>query len=912
MAPIYAQLTLFGSKRSGGTSGEPPSRGSSVQTPGHQVQGPVPIPAPKTTETTPPAVAPAKKKNFDKAFLASHISYVFSKYADFAKGLDFFSLVCNEQLFTNSEIFIKPTTTNRVFQAAVHVKAPTMADLKDHQLRAMARALKSTPQAAPAGGTVAQAQIQGAARDRGLFAKLTDGGVHEMPVLKLGASRASFQMPVPLRGHSKLEIGELVNIAAGFLPSTMKDFEHMYATWKATAVGIPEGFYAGCFACTYVAGGDSSGGVWSKGQCRVDINKPGGGLLDAWRKHIAKSRHKDQVKAWNDNKQNINSDKDIQLQAANLTPKDVQVTANLFKIVYFHAYNRNYLNTLGPTLDAVASVGGKVGDNLRSRGTHTKIISFIAGDLREKFKTAFKKSPTPFSLIIDESQDAAGTSCMVVLMKTKLDEAPFEGVIGLVPLTRQDAGGLKRALKGVLRNYDIDEAVIKSRMSALSTDGAAVLTGKYNGMIAQFREEFGEKIQAVRCQSHLLELAVKAALMDALSVGAGLADFIKIMNDVINLFNSSSVLRDALDDIKKQRNIKVKKLTRLCTTRWTPATLKAAVNLWNSLEAIIILFHNIASGDQVVSAKDKVQELLLTIGSVEFVSALAFLIDVITPIATASLRLQRRSTGLLDSHEAFGDCVNTLLFELDVRNETRVGFDAPDADGVDTRLRPIQLQIQADRQFGSVKLVRNPNIAEVDETAVLKHIISRINARREDGGLGEEYVEQLRFVSEAYVLRSTNVLDDWVKISEALRALSERYPDHAFNLADALADVRRVRERRGVYKSFSKLGGLLQLNTFTWTMAPTTSSAERSFSQVNMTHTDQRWDLTVAHTEDVMLFRGLGPKPGLYDGTSHALKWLKEKNQSAAVKRARKPVEESEDLEEHLKLMEALDITIGV
>ena len=61
-----------------------------------------------------------------------------------------------------------------------------------------------------------------------------------------------------------------------------------------------------------------------------------------------------------------------------------------------------------------------------------------------------------------------------------------------------------------------------------------------------------------------------------------------------------------------------------------------------------------------------------------------------------------------------------------------------------------------------------------------------------------------------------------------------------------------------------------------------------------------------------MLFRGLGPKPGLYDGTPHARKWLLAKNQSAAVKRAHKPVEASGDFEEHLKLMEALDITIGV
>ena len=114
------------------------------------------------------------------------------------------------------------------------------------------------------------------------------------------------------------------------------------------------------------------------------------------------------------------------------------------------------------------------------------------------------------ALISDGSTDTSVVEQELVYVRTCKAGVTSVDFLGIVPTPKADAPGIVGSIThAVDKGLNLSMRDFSQKLVAFGADGASVMMGKHNGVIARIRREMAPSLVGVHCCAHRLELAVK-------------------------------------------------------------------------------------------------------------------------------------------------------------------------------------------------------------------------------------------------------------------------------------------------------------------------------------------------------------------------------------------------------------------
>lgn len=197
------------------------------------------------------------------------------------------------------------------------------------------------------------------------------------------------------------------------------------------------------------------------------------------------------------------------------------------------------------------------------KNIQNEIIDSAGEIIRKKICEKIERSRY-FSILADETADISGTEqfslCARYLVKKNEGFFVQEDFLKFVPVYDMRGASLAEVLKTNITALGLDLKNVRG----LGFDGAANMSGIFNGCAAKFREDYPEAV-FVHCASHSLNLAIAQAC----SVPC-VKNSLGTTNKVINFFRASPKREEVLKNqvLKTDSSAKKTRLLKFCETRW--------------------------------------------------------------------------------------------------------------------------------------------------------------------------------------------------------------------------------------------------------------------------------------------------------------------------------------------------------
>ena len=151
--------------------------------------------------------------------------------------------------------------------------------------------------------------------------------------------------------------------------------------------------------------------------------------------------------------------------------------------------------------------GAKVGTLHKSEKSCAEIIGHIAQHMRMKLVSNIKEIQSKISITIDSTVHRS-TYIIIDIWCDVSGKADVDNAfLDITELTKgTDAKSIDNSLRQNLRQEGLDDEFLGNNLFSITTDGAAVLTGKTTGLIAKLKRDFSN-IHSIHCLVQHLELA---------------------------------------------------------------------------------------------------------------------------------------------------------------------------------------------------------------------------------------------------------------------------------------------------------------------------------------------------------------------------------------------------------------------
>ena len=246
------------------------------------------------------------------------------------------------------------------------------------------------------------------------------------------------------------------------------------------------------------------------------------------------------------------------------------------------------------------------------------------------------------SVIVDGSIDSSTTDNEMVYIQSCKGGVTMTNFISCCQVERgvapQIMAALQRATETVM-GWD----VFKRKLVALGSDGASVMLGKNNGVIALLKAIQPATI-AVHCSAHRLELAYK----DTIKKVPIAEKVTTLLTGLYYMHGKSALNRTNLKNAFRCLGMKILLPTRAGGTRWVGHTLTALGNFLIGYKAIRLHLEQLAASTENSDSKSKAIGFLKLIKSCDVISMALFLQDVLTVLQKVSLKFQEKGSVVAD------------------------------------------------------------------------------------------------------------------------------------------------------------------------------------------------------------------------------------------------------------------------
>ena len=249
------------------------------------------------------------------------------------------------------------------------------------------------------------------------------------------------------------------------------------------------------------------------------------------------------------------------------------------------------------------------------------------------------------TLIVDKSTDIAVHKVLVLYFKYRYPNSLVYKTVfgGIIRLTEWHAQALEKAIKEFYIEHEID----LNRLVMLTSDGAAVMLGRWNGLAALLKRTVPH-LSEQHCVAHREDLALTALWKD----NNLLKNIEVLLRTVYTLFSRSSVKTAALAELASVNEVDVLSFRPIQEVRWLSRHFAVSVFVRN-LDAMVLFCE-----EQINKCNDPICTYVLQcIQDPQYLLALYTLNDVLSEIANLSKSFQKSTLSPIEAHQL---CVSKI------------------------------------------------------------------------------------------------------------------------------------------------------------------------------------------------------------------------------------------------------------
>ena len=262
----------------------------------------------------------------------------------------------------------------------------------------------------------------------------------------------------------------------------------------------------------------------------------------------------------------------------------------------------------------------------------SEMESVLAKCVEDNLIKELNDSHTPFiGLMLDETFNIFIEKKLAIYARYVNSETGSVNTsfVGNKRITNCTASGMKDTLCEFLKDKGIVQGGDYCQIVGLGTDGAAVMTGRHNGLWVKLKQLNNILIQ-VHCVVHRLNLAASQASKDI----DYLEQYKGQINSIYKFYSNSSVQYDKLKEIQQLMHGKVKQVVEPSSVGWL--SVEACVKMiFEYFDSLVLSLENEKSSNATAVG------IWPFAASAQFLLITALLINVLLVIGTLSLLFQK-------------------------------------------------------------------------------------------------------------------------------------------------------------------------------------------------------------------------------------------------------------------------------
>ena len=270
------------------------------------------------------------------------------------------------------------------------------------------------------------------------------------------------------------------------------------------------------------------------------------------------------------------------------------------------------------------------------------ISSVMKNDLHHQVTS---KRPSFFSCMADQAVDFGVIEEEIVFIRTLENGLAINKYATIQGVKKSDANGV---LASIVNGFE--DVGINSWEDSLAcgSDGASVMTGVRNGVIAKLRQDVPWLI-GIHCVAHKLELAVLDGIRDV-QYFADLTEMLK------GLYKHYHYSEKALRELEELANVMTESFNRpvnVSGSRWVPHNSRALQVVCKKYEVIHAHMHQTAvAGNSSATMQGRAQNVIAKLESYKHVAFMFFMLDILDELQKLSLIFQKDEVAVSDVQNA--------------------------------------------------------------------------------------------------------------------------------------------------------------------------------------------------------------------------------------------------------------------
>jgi len=488
--------------------------------------------------------------------------------------------------------------------------------------------------------------------------------------------------------------------------------------------------------------------------------------------------------------------------------------------------------------------GVLLGQTLHSRYSSTSIIDHIATKMRNKIVQNIIETNSKISILIDESTTNSSSSGMIIYLKASISyDSPVFIFLDLIELKSQTSINIIDQLLECLHQHGFTDIYLKEHWISFVTDGASVLLGKTNGVAARLKEKF-PIIFSWHCINHRLELAVNDVLKDITAT----YHFKYFLDTLYSLYSRSPKNQNELKLHCESLNEIFLKIGRVLDVRWVASSYRTVKVVWKMYPALYKHFKE-ASEDKYRDQKtrSKYKGLCKRLESLQFLSDLALMCDVLSELSQLSLDLQSRDATLIQADKK----IKRTIRVIDSLKTINGDYYAEAVEAIEQMM------------FKDIPLCNNIKLVCINKNQFITSIINNLNMRLLDNNEEDKII-----IQDIQILdKKTWPADVNIRFGEQeVKRLCNRF---LLNQEKTLRGLRIL-----IDEETNEIEELNEINNLIKTIPCSTAECERGFSLMNIICTDIRSRLTIDNISNLMMININGPPLSIWDPEDYVKSWI--------------------------------------
>ena len=287
-----------------------------------------------------------------------------------------------------------------------------------------------------------------------------------------------------------------------------------------------------------------------------------------------------------------------------------------------------------------------------SPAIQNEIIGTLAQITRDDIINEIKEAGI-FSMMLDETSDMSKDEQLSFVFRYALWGEIFETFLTFKNIASTTGEILFGTVNITLKEFELE---IKN-LRGLGTDGAANMTGKYQGLKTRILE-VNPIVKSVRCACHALNLVLVQACQSSIPMKV----FFATLGELYVFIEGSPKRHNTFFDIQKELNLKPRSLKRHAETRWETHH-EVIEDTIATYPAIFRMLEDMITNETDTTVVSKANGLFLSCEKFEFIAMLAIFDKVLQLTNILSKTLQNDNVDLAECFQLV-DCCITNLNEL--------------------------------------------------------------------------------------------------------------------------------------------------------------------------------------------------------------------------------------------------------